>query len=393
MKRRAILVGPQQYHMLGDLKYTRNDARATSEVFQKYCGFEPGSITLMTCNAGGGLNAQSTYVEQALENLRLEQLEADDPLDLLVFGFWGHGFAPIPGQRYLCGVETMENKLSSTAISLELVEAKLKQIPAKNTLLLLDCCQNQPDGRSTGAEPMSQGEGTAQDSMARDIQAAHANKLPSLEPTVAVLSACSEGEKAYEWDDREHGIFTAHFLDSLRSGKSGIAELAQFTRQQVSRTARDLFHQPQNPRLKLEGGDIRLVTIKPPIADIEHGNSKSAAFSKDPSETFKTVNERNKNHQSPDHRQVSHSEDPKDRHSAAASWKIEFRKAVSQARDLLEGFRSISEMGAVDSALAARTKNLIVRAVADQLNKNGILDCTQKKEHELATFGKRPISC
>ena len=151
MKRRGIFVGPQHYHMLGDLKYTRDDARATSQAFQKFCGFEPGSITLMTCQAEGGLNAHSTHIEQALDNLRLEQREQTQPLELLVFGFWGHGFAPQPGQRYLCGVETMESNLAATAVSLELVQAKLKQIPAKNTLILLDCCQNRPAGRSTAA--------------------------------------------------------------------------------------------------------------------------------------------------------------------------------------------------------------------------------------------------
>ena len=278
MKRRGIFVGPQHYHMLGDLKYTRDDARATSQAFQKFCGFEPGSITLMTCQAEGGLNAHSTYIEQALDNLRLEQREQTQPLELLVFGFWGHGFAPQPGQRYLCGVETMESNLAATAVSLELVQAKLKQIPAKNTLILLDCCQNRPAGRSTAADPMTTGERSAQDSMARDIQAARAKQFPSLEPTVAILSACSEGEKAYEWDERRHGVFTAHFLDGLRRGKTGIAELAQFTRQQVNLTTRNLYHQPQTPRLKLEGGDIRLVTstAKPAVSNPRSSRSKLA---------------------------------------------------------------------------------------------------------------------
>ena len=263
MKRRALLVGSQQYQMLGDLKYARNDAVATSEAFQEHCGFQRESITLMTCQAEGGLKSHATYIEQALDNLRQEQLDQSEPLDLLVFGFWGHGFAPSAGHRYLCGVETMENRLESTALSLQLVQAKLKQIPAHNTLIILDCCQNSPAGRAASAPPMPSGEQTALDSMARDIKAIHKKYNQSLDPTVAILSACGEGEKAYEWEERQHGIFTAHFLDGLRNGKSGIADLAQFTRQQVSRTARDLFHQSQTPKLMLEGGDIRLTPENP----------------------------------------------------------------------------------------------------------------------------------
>ena len=295
MNKRAILVGTQQYHMLGDLKYARKDAVATGKALQQYCNFQPGSITLMTCQAEGGLNAHSSYIEQALDNLRQEQLDQQEPLELLIFGFWGHGVASSPGQRYLCGVETMEHRLESTALSLQLVQAKLKQIPARNTLIILDCCQNRPVGRSTAAEPIGTGEQEALDLMARDIKATRIKHDPNLSPTVAVLSACGEGEKAYEWEERQHGIFTAHFLDGLRSGKSGIAGLAQFTRQQVSRTARDLFHQSQTPKLMLEGGDIRLASEqlpvqtknisskpKPPLDDRHSGLNQPPVDEKDP---------------------------------------------------------------------------------------------------------------
>ena len=94
MKRRALLIGIDSYHMLGDLKYARRDAEAFASALQERCGFDPSYVTLMTCQAEGGLNAHSRYIEHALDELQKER-----NLDLLIVGFWGHGFAPQPGRR------------------------------------------------------------------------------------------------------------------------------------------------------------------------------------------------------------------------------------------------------------------------------------------------------
>ncbi|NQT12820.1 MAG: caspase family protein, partial [Planctomycetes bacterium] len=254
MKRRALLIGIDSYHMLGDLKYARRDAEAFGSALQERCGFDSSYVTLMTCQAEGGLRANSRYIEHALNDLQKER-----DLDLLIVGFWGHGFAPQPGRRYLCGVETSEDDLERTAVSLDLVQAKLTQVQARDTLVILDCCQNQPAGRSAAAEPLSKGEETAMGSMARDIQAARMEGESLSVPTVAVLSACREGQKAYEWDTREHGIFTAHLLDGLQQGVTSVAQLSNHTFDRVVRTANELHHQRQTPYFTIEGrGDIEI---------------------------------------------------------------------------------------------------------------------------------------
>lgn len=263
MKRRALLIGINKYLMLGELKYAQRDAERFAMVLQQRCGFEPGSITLMTCGGEGGLQANSSYIGYALDNLK-EEVD----LDLLIVGFWGHGFTSGPGRRYLCGVETIETDLVRTAVSLNIVQEKLSQIQARDTLLLLDCCQNRPPGRSATAEPISIGEESAIDLMARDIKTSRQESGNLREPRVAILSACSEGQKAYEWDKRKHGIFTAHLIDGLDSGLTSIAQLSNHVSDRVIRTARELHHQPQSPWLKLEGGDIDLgqktQTVVPP---------------------------------------------------------------------------------------------------------------------------------
>ena len=254
MKKRALLIGVNQYHLLGDLKYALQDAEAVSTSLCRYGGFSDQDITLMTCQSEGACMGLSRYIEHALMHLTDER-----DLDLLVFGFWGHGFASVAGRRYLCGVDATENDLERTAVSLDVVKAKLAQVGAENTLLLLDCCQNRPTGRATSAEPMTEGEEAALSSMARDIQVAKKQQAAGRISTVAILNACREGQKAYEWESRGHGIFTAHLLDAFEEGFAGIAPMATWLFDRVAKTAWDLHQQAQTPYFMIEGkGDISL---------------------------------------------------------------------------------------------------------------------------------------
>jgi len=289
MKRRALLIGVNQYHLLGRLSYARQDAEAVAKVLCQYGSFSDTDITLMTCQTEGACLGLSRYIEHALMDLREER-----GIDLLVFGFWGHGFAPVAGRRYLCGMDTVESDLERTAVSFDAVKAKLAQVGAVNTVVLLDCCQNHPAGRSVQAEPMTAGEEMALASMARDIQVAQRTECGvDRIPTVAILNACREGQKAYEWKEREHGVFTAHFLDGLCSGRTTIAQLASFVCDRTPPTVRQIHREQQIPWFTIEGrGDIELsvgqgsgveVTPVPPVARVK---CPLCGMRNDPDETF-----------------------------------------------------------------------------------------------------------
>jgi formylglycine-generating enzyme len=269
MKKRALLIGINKYHLLGELKYARQDAESVAEALCGYCGFTEQDITIMSCSAEGGTLGLSRYIELALLNL-----SAAKDLDLMVLGFWGHGFSPKPGVRYLCGIDTVKEDLERTAVSFDVVKAKLTQVQAENTLILLDCCQDNPLGRSVHCEPMTMGEEAVLDSLARDIQAAHRKHQKRVIPTVAILNSCSEGQKAYEWASRGHGVFTAHLLDSFKEGFGGVASMSSWIAERVRKTADEIHHQEQIPYVLIEGkGDIPLVipgvkaaahVVKPP---------------------------------------------------------------------------------------------------------------------------------
>ena len=255
MNRKALLIGINKYQTLGKLSFARQDAEAFAETLCSHYGFSSHDINLMTCQAEGAGAAFSRYVELAISDL----VEYKD-LDLLVFGFWGHGFAPEAGKRYLCGLDTIVDDLERTAVSMDLIKAKLSQVGAENTLLILDCCQNKPTGRSVEAETLSCGEEAELSSLARDIQTARREESKLTVPTVAVLNSCREGQRAYEWKQREHGIFTAHLLDQMTTGISSVAQLASSIFDPVTQTAMNLHRQKQTPFVIIEGkGDIPLI--------------------------------------------------------------------------------------------------------------------------------------
>jgi len=266
MKKRALLIGLNEYHTLGSLHYARQDAESVANALRSFCGFTDDEISLMTCSSKGAQQGLSKHIERALDRL------ADcRELDLLIFGFWGHGFAP-SGRRYLCGVDTYEDDLDRTSVSLVVVSGKLAQVQSENTLLFLDCCQNRPAGRAAVTEPMSKGEEASFSEMARDIQAVRQSQFRSSTPTVAIWNACRDGQKAYEWVDKGHGIFTAYLLEAFEKGHRNVAAMASWTSDKVAKKAGDLFGQRQNPFIKIEGrGDIELVelvpsgSIRPPV--------------------------------------------------------------------------------------------------------------------------------
>ncbi len=94
----------------------------------------------------------------------------------------------------------------------------------------------------------------------RDIRASREKKQFEIrnEPRFGVMNACSVGQRAYEWDDRHHGIFTAHLLDALEKGIHTYTGISSYLSDQITRTTMRM-NKEQTPTFRFEGsGDILL---------------------------------------------------------------------------------------------------------------------------------------
>lgn len=282
MKKQALLVGINNYSgngSLNNLNFARQDAEAVSEALKKYYGFKEEEITLMTCEQEGTRSPSNPTA--ILNQLRPEQFS--EPVDLFIFGFWGHGIWE-DNVRYLCPMSTYESDLARTCLPVGEVTQRISALPIHNACFILDCCQNIA-GR--GAVYMPEEEKEYLENLGRNIvfnskkkagQSVPAVQNDDFERKVAILNSCRPGEIAYEWDEKRHGIFTAHLLEAMRRRLGSVSDWATHVSNSVSQTAARLGKKTQTPLYSLEGC-IELPAISGPLPDDDF-QTETAVLSK-----------------------------------------------------------------------------------------------------------------
>ena len=263
MKKQALLIGINQYEILPELKYARQDAEAVEQSLKyNYC-FSDDEVMLLT-DARAGLFKPSNRIRilNHLDNL------ANQDLDLFIFGFWGHGVVR-SGKRYLCPLDVSPDEVEQLGVPFDNLMDKLSKIRAKNTCLILDCCQRVHDGERSEEETFTAADQKAIENAARDIILRRKEKEPEFVSNIAILNSCKEGQAAFEWDNRKHGIFTAHLLDAMNHRYNSIAQIVGYVSSNVEKTAHSL-NKKQTPLCHLEG-DIPL-PIDTKTAPLETGD-------------------------------------------------------------------------------------------------------------------------
>ena len=247
MKKQALLIGINEYQILPELKYARQDAEAVEQALkQNYC-FSDDEVMLLTDAKPGLLKpVNRRIIEKHLENL------AEQNLDLFIFGFWGHGLFR-NGQRYFCPLDAINEDIEELGLSFDALQELLFNIRAKNTCMILDCCQRVHDRGES--EVFTAADQTIMDNAARDIVLKLMEKEPESQSNVAILNSCKEGQSAYEWDSRKHGIFTAHLLDAFNRRYESVSQIIGYISRNVERTAMELG-KTQTPYYKLTGDII-----------------------------------------------------------------------------------------------------------------------------------------
>jgi uncharacterized caspase-like protein len=233
-----------------DLRYAESDAKLFSSALCEVGGFEPERVFLYTTGA------RKTEERPLLTNLvyRLESLkDLVSKDDSLFFYFAGHG-VEIEGETFLL-TENADNRsratLTMSALRADLLRELLLACDAKETLIVLDACRNDPmAGRGSEDNRLSE-------SMSRGLVFS-AKGDSAVEKSLATLLACGVGERSYEWPEKQHGYFTYHLVEGLKSqasdatGEVNLAGLSRYVRENVSQDARQAGH-TQQPSLKYEG--------------------------------------------------------------------------------------------------------------------------------------------
>lgn len=246
-KKWAVVVGVDEYQRSGvsDLKYAVSDANLFADALVHNVGVPKNQLFLYTTEAkAAGEMPRLTNLVYRLEWLK----ERVKPEDTVFFYFAGHGVES-EGETFLL-MDNADNRSKSTltvsTLNASLLFDLLEECKAKDTLVVLDACRNDPAaGRGSEDNPLTE-------SLARGLvfKAATADARTR---NLATLFACNVGERSYEWPEKGHGFFTYYLVDGLKNhGKVTLGALSSYVREQVAQ-ASSAAGDKQQPTLRYEG--------------------------------------------------------------------------------------------------------------------------------------------
>ncbi len=251
----AVIVGIEDYEhenlrLPQPLKYPVDDAEALSDVLIK-SGYD---VTLLTDNLGKTdrlLEPNKENIDRAIKMV-LAKCQRDD---LVVVAFAGHGlqFDEQP-DAYFCPKDArpFKNK-TETLVSMTAVYSELEASNAAVKIVLIDACRSDPDP-------------------ARGRDGLNADNAPRPPRGVGALFSCSAGQRSFEHDELQHGVFFSCVLDGLagkaadRNNMVTFDDLSKYVRIEVPVRMKNLIPQRvQSPNMKadLVGVPVLLEIFKP----------------------------------------------------------------------------------------------------------------------------------
>lgn len=224
----AVVVGINDYLRPGvpSLRYAVADAKLFARTLQDSLKLPPSQISLMT--------SDSVDVDQLPRSVniafRLDWLrERVGPEDSLIFYFAGHGLT-VDGQPYLLTEEADNRSVSTLRVSAlqgqELVDS-IRRARLGRVWIVLDACRNQAGDAQLDAQGRN---------------AFYQNDLGRQKS--ATLFSCKLGERSWESEKLQHGYYTYHLVEGLRSGAANpqgevtLDGLARHVRERVTEVVR-----------------------------------------------------------------------------------------------------------------------------------------------------------
>ena len=271
----ALLVGINDYRGdISPLRYCVADVEAFSQALVEVAGFAEERVYLMTSQMSGQKDPTNVNVIKQLSILS----ERVKPEDTFIFYFSGHGVSK-DGQSFLLATNsdsTTTDTLEISGIPLAKVSQILSRIQAKQLLTVIDACRNDPNaGRGEQDNLLT-------NSFSRGFKIKRGNDNSGTPKVSATLYACNIGERAYEWPEKEHGVFSYFLLEGIKgeatnqNGEITIVDLADYTQKKVVRWAEEFRGKNQRPWLDQSGG-AKLVLVENPLARLEAQNKELEA--------------------------------------------------------------------------------------------------------------------
>jgi len=254
----ALLIGVGDYPgNTVDLKYPGADARSIKDLLISSAGFAEDHVRLLTDDIAAETRATKQNIFDAIDQYLAPRVQPGH--EIIIF-LAGHGIVNGVGteaKSYFLPVDTdiqSKETVARTAVDMEELIRKLSALKASQFTLFYDACREDPSpGRGFKGNQLT------------DVTARILTLAPTREqqqrrdaPTSVVFYACQIGERAFESQQLQHGVFTYYILRGLREladrpdGRVEAGRLAGYLSENVrkwSMEAKNPFGQNQNPTM------------------------------------------------------------------------------------------------------------------------------------------------
>lgn len=231
MQFKGVFIGIDRYASpaISWLACSKRDATALHAIFTDTLGGESALLT--------DQDATKAEIEKHFKEL---ELCSED--DLVVVSFSGHGTPT----HELVTYNADPSDLPGSCVSIEEILKWFSKIPAKNLVLILDCCFS----GGVGAKVLQV------DMQSRDITSTQKIIEQLAGEGRLILTASAANEEAWETQKLGHGLLTNFLLEALQgaeevrsAGKISIYKLLEYVTKRVSDSAA-VFGKPQHPTLR-----------------------------------------------------------------------------------------------------------------------------------------------
>ena len=247
----ALLVGINNYpNDISPLRYCVADVVAFRDALVNVAGFKRDKIFLMTDKMEGQMEPTNINVVKRL-GILAKQVQ---PQDTFVFYFSGHGIVN-DGSSFLLAVNSdtaTQDTLEMSAVPLDRVSKILSLVKAQQLLTVIDACRNNPETGRSGEDNV------LTDDFSKGFKIRRSNSNGGQPSVSATLYACNVGERAYEWAEKGHGVFSYYLLEGLNGeavnsqGEVTVTTLAEYTQGNVVKWAEEFRGKKQTPWLSLQ---------------------------------------------------------------------------------------------------------------------------------------------
>jgi formylglycine-generating enzyme required for sulfatase activity len=272
--RYAFLVSCGKYDatQLKELPYTNAEMAEFRQVLLD-SGYAASDIIHLKDVGGASRIASGRNI---LKQLDLILGEISEPEDSIVLAFNGHGVQFKGDQAgYFCPIDA-DLTDRRTLIPTEEIFKRLSKCKAKQKVLLVNACRNDP------AQFPNQAANRI------DLEAGNKDVIPD---GIAALYSCKDQQLSYyypetgEYKNRKRSLFFHHLIETWKSARTDddftVDQLFTLVRKKTSTDARLIFNQSQTPeiRRKVEGiGEWKLIARKEIVKRPEMKQAKELTF-------------------------------------------------------------------------------------------------------------------